>query len=162
MCCNYSINGLKSKSTLWWLLAPRYPCSYRVFKKNALMFVCLISPKPINRFLNRFFFWKLRSMCKFWIQNQFCAILGGWDICKTKAVSKIDMYIFILTWSGPHCLREALRCPNCPWVDQTPPERPVLAILGPLGLLRVWPGQSAVSWSISFWYSEDHFRSVWI
>ena len=25
---------------------------YRVFKKNAQMFVCLISPEPMNRFLN--------------------------------------------------------------------------------------------------------------
>ena len=53
-------------------------------------------------------------MCKFWIQNQFCAILGGWDICKTKPGSEIDKYIFILTWSGPHSLRVALRCPDWP------------------------------------------------
>ena len=28
------------------------------FKKNATMFVCLISPEPMNRFLNRFFLLK--------------------------------------------------------------------------------------------------------
>ena len=31
-----------------------------------------------------FFFWKLRFICKFWIQNHFCAYLGDWDIWQTK------------------------------------------------------------------------------
>ena len=60
-----------------------------------------------------FFLWKLRSIHKFWIQNQFWAILGGWDICKTKRRSGIDKYIFIMTWSGHHSTRAALRCPDC-------------------------------------------------
>ena len=35
-------------------------------------------------FQSVFFSWKLRSICKFWIQNHFCVILGSWEICKTK------------------------------------------------------------------------------
>ena len=82
------------------------------FKKKVRMFVCLISPKPINRFLNRFFFWKLRSICKFWIQNQLCAMFRGWDIHKTKRSSGKDKYIFKLTWSCPHSTRVVLRLPD--------------------------------------------------
>ena len=44
----------------------------------------LISQQLSIGFLNRFFFsLKLRSIHKFLIQYHFCAILGGWDICKT-------------------------------------------------------------------------------
>ena len=65
-------------------------------------------------FQTSFFFWKLRPICKFWVQNHFCVILGGWDICKTKMASEIQKFIFILTWSGPHSTGMALRCPNWP------------------------------------------------
>ena len=61
-----------------------------------------------------FFFWKLRPICKFWVQNHSCALLGGWDICKTKWGSEIHKFIFIWTWSGPHSTGMALRCPNWP------------------------------------------------
>ena len=97
------------------------------------MFVCLISPEPMNRFLNRFFFWKLRYICKFWIQNQFCAILGGWDIRETKRGSGRDKYTFILTWSGPHNTRVALRCPDWFLTGLRGPKGPQVA---PTGLPR--------------------------
>ena len=61
---------------------------------------CLISRQPIIGVLNRFFSWKLRSMRKFWIQNHFCAILGGRDIHKTKCGFKKDQFIFVLSQSG--------------------------------------------------------------
>ena len=131
---------------------------YRVFQKKTItMFVCLISPKPIKRFLNRFFL--LRSMCKFWIQNHLCVLLGGWDICKPKWDSETDTIILVMTWSGLSCARLASRCPYWslpglynPWETS----------LGNFGPHRVWPGQSAVSWGISrpVWYCENHFRSV--
>ena len=79
-------------------------------------------------------------MCKFWIQNHFCAILGDWDICKTKLGSEIDKFIFILTWSVPHSTRKALRCPSStltdliiPWEALRGPELPKLVSQG-------WPG----------------------
>ena len=61
---------------------------------------CLLSLELMNRFdfLTVFFFWKLRSIWKFWMQNQFCAMLRGWDIWKTKWDSGSDKYIFILNF----------------------------------------------------------------
>ena len=54
--------------------------------------------------------------------------------------------------------------PTGPCLAQNTPERPVWVTLCPFGPLRVWSGQSEVSWGISkpFWYCEEHFRSVWI
>ena len=79
-------------------------------------------------------------MWKFWIQNHFCAILGNWDIFKTKLGSEIDKFIFILTWSLPHSTRMALRCPISTltdlimsWEALRGPELPKLACQG-------WPG----------------------
>ena len=79
-------------------------------------------------------------MWKFWIQNHFCAILGDWDICKTKLGSEIAKFIFILTWSVPHSTRMALRCPISTltdlimsWEALRGPELPKLVSQG-------WPG----------------------
>ena len=107
-----------------------------------------------------FFFWKLRSICKFWIQNQFCAILGGWDICKTKPGSEIDKYIFILTWSGPHCLRVALRCPDWPLSG---PDTPWETSWGNLGPLRAsWDMTRPARASQGLFVLWGPLRSVWI
>ena len=65
-----------------------------------------------------FFFWKLRSIWKFWIQNHFYANLGGWDICKTKCGFETNKFIFLLTWSGSHSTRVVLRGPSWPLTDQ--------------------------------------------
>ena len=48
---------------------------YRAFKKNFLMFVCLTSPEPINRFLKRFLLQKLRSI-NFKYRSNFVLFLG--------------------------------------------------------------------------------------
>ena len=50
----------------------------------------LKSRQPSIGFSNSFFSWKLRSICKFWIQNDFCATFGGWYICNTKWDSWLD------------------------------------------------------------------------
>ena len=53
----------------------------------------------ISDFQIAFFFWKLISIRIFWMQNHFCAVKGGWDICETKLVSWL--------WDGekyPNCL----------------------------------------------------------
>ena len=76
--------------------------------------------------------WSWWPICKFWIQNHFCAILGESDIFKTKLGSEIDKFIFILTWSGPHSTRMALRCPNWPLT----------------GLVIPWGAQSCPNWSL--------------
>ena len=47
--------------------------------------------------LRHFFSWKLKFICRFWIQNHFCPILEDWDIWKTKGGSEVDKLIFILT-----------------------------------------------------------------
>ena len=52
--------------------------------KKMRLGVCLISLQQRIRFLNCFFLLKLRSIQNFWIQNHFCAIFMGWDVCKTK------------------------------------------------------------------------------
>ena len=73
---------------------------YRVFKKTH-DFSCItriaVTCETFNRFTNRFFSWKLKSICKFLIQNHFCPILEDWDIWKTKGGSEVDKLIFILT-----------------------------------------------------------------
>ena len=68
-------------------------------KRSRLGF-CLISQQPSIVFSNHFFFWKLRSLRKFWIQNHFWAILGGQGIYKTKWGSETEKFIFILSQSG--------------------------------------------------------------
>ena len=87
-----------------------------------------------------FFFWKLRSICKFWIQNQFCVISGGWDICKTKLVSGIEKYIFILTWSGPHSTRKAWLAPDWPGHIPRHPQGPQVAPNGLSGCVGATQG----------------------
>ena len=59
---------------------------YRVVKKTEMSCILkiVVTCKLFNRFTNSFFSWKLRSIRKFWIQNQFRMILGSQDICKTK------------------------------------------------------------------------------
>ena len=108
------------------------------------MFIISITNKQISKPF--FFFWKSRYICKFWIQNQFCAILGDWDICKTKPGSEIDQYIFIRTWNGPHSTRVALRWPDwlltgpvIPWEAHRGPKLPQLLAQRVSGQLR---GQS--------------------
>ena len=85
----------------------------------------------------------------------------GWDICKNKWGSEIDNFIFILTWSGPHSTRVALRCPN--WL-LTNVVKPWEALRGPELSQLGCPDHSASSQGISrpLWCCEDHFRSVWI
>ena len=100
--------------------------SYRVFKKNTLQ--CL--------FVN---------LCKFWIQNQFFAILGGWDIYKTNGRSRIDKYIFIHTWSSPHSTRVALRWPNWPSHILRGPQGPLVAPIGLSGGVQATHGPVGAS-----------------
>ena len=97
-----------------------------------------------------FFFWKLRFIWQFWIQNHFCTILGGWDIFKTKLGSEIDKFIFKLTWSGPHSTRMALRCSNWPLT----------------GLVIPWGTQSCQNWSLKGYLGQSGaiqgiLRPVW-
>ena len=69
-----------------------------------------------------------------------------------------------MTWSGLSSVRLTSRCPDWHLTGPVNPWDTSVATLGPLGPLRVWSGQSEVSWGISkpFWYCEEHFRSVWI
>ena len=55
-----------------------------VSKKMVQCLFCKFLGNQALDFQIVFFSWKLRSICKFWIQNHFCAILEGWEICKTK------------------------------------------------------------------------------
>ena len=139
--------------------------TYRAFQKKRQN-VCLLNISKTNKQISKpfFFFWKLRSICKFQIQNQFCAIVGGWDIYKTKRGSGIDKYIFILTWGGPHSTRVALRWPD--WLLTAPviPWEALRAPSCPNWYLRGSPGHSGASRGISkpLWCCEDHLRPVWI
>ena len=64
-----------------------------------------------NEQITKPFFFLLKTV-NFECRTNFVRFLGGWDICKTKRGSEIDKYIFILTWSGPHNTKVALRCPE--------------------------------------------------
>ena len=61
-----------------------------VSKKMVQCLFCKFLGNQALDFQMVFFSWKLRSICKFWIQNHFCAILRSWDICKTKWNSWLD------------------------------------------------------------------------
>ena len=91
-------------------------------------------------------------MRKFCIQNHFCAILWGWDICKTKWGSEIHKFIFILTWSGPHNTGMARWCPNwpltglvIPWEALRGPKLPKLVSQGLAGPVRCQSGHLEVN-----------------
>ena len=73
----------------------------------------------------------------------------------------MDKVILGMTYSGCNSARLASRCLQWPL---TGPGNPGETSLGNFGPLRLWPGQSAVSWDISrpFWCWVDHLRSVWI
>ena len=58
-----------------------------------------------------FFSWKLRSICKFWIQNHFSAILGGWDISKTKWGSRNSDNLILSYFELVHILKDKTRWP---------------------------------------------------
>ena len=52
------------------------------FKKMVQCLFCKFLGNQALNFPIFFFYWKLRSLGKFWIQNHFCVILGSQDICK--------------------------------------------------------------------------------
>ena len=60
---------------------------------------------PCNGFTNCFFSLKLRSICKFWIQNHIRARFGCWDIRKTKCGSEVDKFKFTLAGISTCSLR---------------------------------------------------------
>ena len=81
-----------------------------------------------------FFSLKLRSVQKFWIQNQFWPIPGGWDISETKWVSSTQKFIIILTCNKPDSLKMTSSCPERPLIDPdwtwkipSVPEKPSIA-----------------------------------
>ena len=73
-----------------------FQTTYRVFQKKVRMFVFLISPKPINRFLTRF------SLLKTEIHMQILNTepFQDRDISKTKCGCETDQFIFIVSHSG--------------------------------------------------------------
>ena len=67
-------------------------------------------------------------MRKFWIQNHFCAILGGRDIYKTKCGSETDQFIFALSHSG---LKTAKFSPSSKNWPKTGPDSSQVTPSGP-------------------------------
>ena len=56
--------------------------------------VCLFNISKTNKQISKLlFFWKLRFICTFWIQNQLCAIFMDWEIYKTKRSSSRQVHI---------------------------------------------------------------------
>ena len=72
--------------TQWYKNVNIWKSWYKVFIDNPrqTLLIFVVTCKPYNGFTNCFFSWKLRSIRKFWIQDQFCMILGSQDIRKTK------------------------------------------------------------------------------
>ena len=88
--------------------------------KKGLIIGCLISWQPCIRFLNRFFTWKLRSICKFWIQNISVQYYGAEKFKKQNAVMKqINSYSY--------CLIVASKSQNLRQAPQTGPRRALIA-----------------------------------
>ena len=86
---------------------------------------CKYLGNQVSDFQSVFFSWKLRSICKFWIQNHFCAILGGQDGYETNVVLKqINSYLY--------CLILALKLQNLCQALQTGPRQ---ALIAPKSLL---------------------------
>ena len=71
------------------------------------------------------FSWTLRSICEFWIQNHFCAILEGPDIWKTKCGFEIDIFKLILEHSCTCGLRVAKMFQTGPWLILINPNWPL-------------------------------------
>ena len=105
---------------------------------------CLISRQPSIGFLNSFFLLKLRSMSKYWKQNHFCVILGGWDIYKTKCGSETYQFIFKLSHSG---LKTAKFAPSSTNWLKTSPDSSQVAPSGPSN--PIWL------------FYLDHFQNLW-
>ena len=121
-----------------------------------------------------FFFWKLRAICKFWVHTHFCAILGRWDICKTKWDSETDKVKLGMTWSGLNSVRLTSRCPDWHLTGPANPWETSLGNFGPrrasqgmsrpisgqLGHLRAIPvlwGPLQVNMNMNLCISEPHF-----
>ena len=117
-----------------------------------------------------FFFWKLRPICRFWVQNHFCAILGRWDICKTKWGSETDKVKLGMTWSDLSSVRLTSKCPDWhltgpvnPWGTSLGNFRPLRAsrpVSGQLGHLRAIPvlwGPLQVNMNMNLCISESIF-----
>ena len=117
------------------------------FKKNVRMFVCWISPKPINRFLNRFFLLKTEIHMK--ISNTepiFCYFMGLRYLQNKMRFRNRQVHIHTdLKWSSQYqsCLEMTRLAPDCPGHTLRGPQRPpvaptglsggVLATQGPVG-----------------------------
>ena len=127
-------------SIFWALVVCKHPYSYstnrfyRVSQKNYHFTFCSISQKPLNGITNIFFSLKLRSVQKFWIQNHFWPIPGGWDISETKWVSSTQKFLIILTCNKPDSLKMTSSCPEQPLIDPdwtwkipSVPEKPSIA-----------------------------------
>ena len=107
---------------------------------------------------NLFFFsWKLRSIRKFWIQNHFCAIFGGWDILNKMRIL-IRLFRSKLTLSNLE-LQPILK---------TIKIKTVITYIQSVWITRPtnnhYHGPSWASWlslaqNLSFW---GHYETVWI
>ena len=92
---SFQINKINQYQNWYWYW---YQYHIQVVSKKCKKRISLIFWEPRNRFLNCFFFfWKLRSIWKVWIQNQFCVILGRRDICKPKWDYETDTIILVMT-----------------------------------------------------------------
>ena len=120
---------------------------YRVFKKNVRMFVCWISPKPINRLLNCYFL--LKTEIHMWISNTkpiLCYFRGLWYLQNKTRFPNRQVHIHTdlrwssqyqsgleMTWLALDSPGHTLRGPQGPPVAPTGLSGGVLATQGPVG-----------------------------
>ena len=65
----------------------------------------VVTCKPCNGFTNSFFFsWKLRSLQKFWIQNQFCMISKQNGTFVIGWCDRIKIFLF---WTAAYFVRQS-------------------------------------------------------
>ena len=102
------------------------------FKKNATMFVCLISPEPMSRFLNRFFLLKTEIHMKILNTEPIFYDFRGLRYLQNKTAfwSKQVHIHFVLKWSSQH--QSGL---EMPWLAPYWPGHSLRGLQGPQAAL---------------------------
>ena len=101
--CMFSNIGIKSENYVYWLISFWLYISIQTtgYLKKTPECTCIPIIVVICKLCYGYtiFFFLLKTeihICKFWIQNHFCAISRGWDIWKPKCGSEVEKYEFIL------------------------------------------------------------------
>ena len=82
--CNWLQSTMNFKRTLFFIFCRFFIYLQGVPKKIITLRFASYFKNQGTDLQTACFCWKLISICKFWIQNHFCAITGAWYISRTK------------------------------------------------------------------------------